>query len=119
MKKGPESASVIALCRALVKASKKNKAPIWARVAELIEKPARRKFAVNLYGLQKNAAEGETIVVPTKILSLGKISKKLTVAALSVSKPAAARLAKAGCTVISIAKLLEQNPKGSKVRIIV
>lgn len=117
MKYGPENWQVVRLARLLDKSKKK--APAWKRVAELLRKRGRRKKGVNLYSLEKHCKEGETVVVPDRVLSLGKISKKLTVAALSVSKPAASKLASAGCKLISIARLVEQNPEAKGVKIII
>lgn len=119
MKHGLENLEVMRIARLLDKAASKNKAGAWKRVAELLRKSARIKHGVNLYSLQKHCKEGETAVVPVRVLSLGKLSKKLTVAALSVSKPAAKKLAAAGCKVISIAQLIEQNPTAKGVRIII
>ncbi len=116
---GPEDLQVIRLTRLLDKAASKNKAGAWKRVAELLRKRARIKHGVNLYSLEQHCKAGETAVVPVRVLSLGKITKKLTIAALSVSKPAAKKLAAAGCTVISIPQLIEQNPSAKGVKIII
>lgn len=118
-KRGPENPNVIKLSADLEKAARKNQAPIWKRVVELVRKPNRKTEAVNLYKIDKNSKEGETILVPAKVLSTGKLSKKITIAALDYSKAAQDAVAKNGSALISIRALAEKNPKGSKVRIII
>ena len=119
MKKGPENPGVIMLVAFLEKASRKNKAPIWRRVAELVEKASRKKREVNVYRLDKHSKEGEMIVVPSKVLGIGALSHKITLAALGISKPAQAVVEKSGSKITSIRALVESNPKGSKVKIII
>lgn len=119
VKYGLESLELIRLSRLLDKASSNGKSGVYKRVAELLRKRNRLKNGVNLLTLEKHCNAGETAVVPDRLLSLGKITKKLTVAAISVSKPAAKKLQAAGCTVISIKQLIEQNPTGKGIRIII
>ena len=119
MKAKPENQGVIMLVAFLEKQSRKNKAPIWETAAQLVSKANRKRGGVNLYKLDKYSKEGDTLLVPAKVLGIGSLSHKITLAALSVSKPAAAAAAKSGSKVITIKKLAESNPKGSGVKIIV
>jgi large subunit ribosomal protein L18e len=102
--------------KALIIALGKTQVPIWRRVAEDLEKPSRIRREVNLYKLNKTVKEGEVAVVPGKVLSLGEITKPITVAAYRFSAEAKEKINKKG-KAISIAELLKQNPKGNKVRI--
>ncbi len=112
----PELKRLIALCE---KTARKDKAPIWARVAELLSKPTRRRIEVNLNALAKHAPNAKVAaVVPGKILSLGKIGKPFAVSAFRVSKPAAAKLAAANCRVVPLEELVSKNPKGSGIVIV-
>ena len=71
-----------------------------------------------IYNLRKQSyEEGESVVVPGKVLSDGKLDHKVTVAALGFSKNAEAKIVNAGSEAISIAELAERNPKGSNVKI--
>ncbi len=119
MKKGPENQSVIMLFAFLEKSARKNKAPIWARVAELVQKAGRKKRGVNVYKLEKNSKEGDVVVVPSKVLGIGSLSHKITLAALDISKPAQAAVEKSGSKIVSMRALVESNPKGSRVKIII
>ncbi|MFA6048661.1 MAG: 50S ribosomal protein L18e [Candidatus Micrarchaeia archaeon] len=119
MKAKPENQSVIALVAFLEQQSRKNKAPIWKDVSELVSKAGRKKAGVNLYKLDKYSKEGDTLVVPTKVLGIGSLSHKITLAALSISKPARSAVEKSGSKVLSIRAFATANPKGSKARIII
>jgi large subunit ribosomal protein L18e len=118
MKRGPESKPVQELALFLEKASKKNKAPIWASVAEKISGPRRRRAEVNVGKISRITNGGETILIPGKLLSAGDMTKGVTIAALSASKAAAEKVSKAGGKVVTIRALAESNPKGSRVVIL-
>ncbi|MFQ5406147.1 MAG: 50S ribosomal protein L18e [Candidatus Micrarchaeia archaeon] len=119
MKNGPENPLVIQLAAELEKASRKNKKAVWKKAATLIRRPSRKKQAVNLYKLDKNSKEDETLLVPTKILSEGNTTHAFSVAALDISKTARQKLEKNGCKVKTIKQLLEENPSGKNVKIII
>lgn len=116
---GPTNPYTRKLIIYLEKASKKNKAKIWEYVAELISKPRRKKVEVNLYKIDKYSKDGDTILVPGKVLSIGNVNKKIKIAALKFSKSAELKLKKAGIEIMSIKELVEKNPKGSNVKIII
>lgn len=113
MTKGRENKDVIELCRKL----RKTKKGIWLKVAELLLCPSRNSISVNVSKIDENAKENETIIIPGKVLGAGKISRKLTVAALSFSKGTKERIEKAGGKCVSIDAALSANPKGTNLRI--
>ncbi|MEM1570414.1 MAG: 50S ribosomal protein L18e [Candidatus Bathyarchaeia archaeon] len=94
------------------------KSNFWSDIAERLKRPRRLMAEVNLSKLSKYTSDGEVVVVPGKILGLGEISHRITVAALSFSKTAKAKLMKAECKCLSIAELAELNPEGSRIKII-
>lgn len=63
-------------------------ANIWRDIALRLEKPRGNWAETNLSKLERYVKEGETIVIPGKVLAAGNISKKITVAAYSFSKTA-------------------------------
>jgi len=83
-----------------------------------IKKPSRQRRTVNIYKINKSARDGETIVVPGKVLSVGDLSKKVDVAALTFSAEAKRKIEDANGKVMSITELLQNNPEGKKVRIL-
>lgn len=117
MNSGPENPSVQKLVVALKKQAKKTGKPVWARIAELLERPSRRKTGVNVVDVAHSVKEGEIAVVPAKVLSLGKVAKKMTVIAFAYSPAAIAKIEKAGGKAMRFDALLSAD--GSKMRIII
>lgn len=90
----------------------------WRRVVKDIQKPTRQRRIVNVYKINQFAREGETILVPGKVLSVGDLDKKVDVAAINFSIEAKNKIIKAHGKILSIKELLQQNPDGKKVRIL-
>ena len=109
--------ALIALISDLKAKERENGAAIWRDIAKRLEKPKSNWAETNLSKLDRCAADGETILVPGKVLAAGSINKKITVAAYSFSAAAEAAIVAAGGKVMTIAGLMEENPKGSNVRI--
>jgi len=89
----------------------------WKRILNDLKKSTRQKRVVNVYKIDKYARDGETIIVPGKVLSVGIINKKVDVAALDFSEEAKRKISEAKGKVLSIKELFQQNPEGKKVRI--
>jgi large subunit ribosomal protein L18e len=102
----------------LKKASIEKDVKLWKKIAVELEGPTNNRPAVNLSKIDKYARNNETVVVPGKVLSMGSLSKKITVAAYNFSKPAKEKITSSGGKAITIYDLLKDNPKASKVRII-
>ena len=119
VKRGTDNPHLRALIIGLESAAKTAKTPAYARVAQLLKRPTRTRAKVNVYRLDKHAAAGETVVVPGKVLALGKPTKKYTVAAWEYSAPAKKTLQAAGCTTLTLGELLVKNPSGKGIKIIV
>jgi len=116
---GPDNPRLQKLVVALRKQARSFKAPVWARLSVLLLRPSRKKPAVNLDLISRNCPAGGTVAVPSKVLSLGKLSHPVTVAAVGFSANASEKIEKAGGKAISIEELLKSNPEGSKVKIII
>ena len=115
---GPTNPYLRGLIIDLEIAARKNQAPIWKRVAELLSRSTRKRIEVNVGKLNKLLNEGDVAVVPGKVLGGGVINKKITVAAWRFTPAAKQKIEAAGGKAISIYDLLRENPKGSKVVII-
>jgi len=109
---------LVALISNLKAKTRENGAAIWRDVALRLEKPRRNWAEANLSKLERYAEDGETILVPGKVLAAGSVDKKLNVAAYSFSEAAAKGIAAAGGRTMTIAELMESNPQGSGVRIL-
>jgi large subunit ribosomal protein L18e len=106
------------LIRELKIASSKNDAPVWRAVAEDLERPTRQQPVVNLAKLNRFTKQGETIVVPGKVLGDGELDHSITVAALGFSTSAQDKLKKGKATISTIMDLIKKDPKGKSVRVL-
>ncbi|MFH1637456.1 MAG: 50S ribosomal protein L18e, partial [Candidatus Woesearchaeota archaeon] len=97
----------------------KEKIPFLLEVADKLESSRRINPEVNLSKLNRVCKDNETVVVPGKVLSSGSLSKPLTVVAANFSMAAIEKVNKAGGKTMSIGELVEKNPKGTSVRIVI
>ncbi|MCE4603841.1 MAG: 50S ribosomal protein L18e [Aeropyrum sp.] len=116
---GPTNIIARKLITALRKASKEHNAPVWDRVAEVLERPTRRRPAVNVSKINRYAREGEMVIVPGKVLGAGVLDKRVTVAALSFSMQALVKIKLAGGRAVTLEEALRENPRGTNTRIII
>ena len=109
--------NIVSLTQELKKASIESNVKLWKRVAIDLLKTGKNKRIVNLSKIDKYAKDDETVIVPGKVLSMGDLSKKITIAAHSFSDSALDKIKDSGSKAITIRELLKNNPKGKKVRI--
>ena len=106
---------VIRMAKDLKKASTKNDAPIWAKLAEYALKPSIARRDLNLNRIGQLTKENDTVVFPGKVLGTGNISHKITLFSFSISNSAANKIVENGGKLISYSDLIEQNPTGKGV----
>jgi len=106
------------LVQELKKTSIKQDVKIWKRIATELERPLRRRRVVNLSRIDQYGKNNETVIVPGKVLGMGEITKKITVAAFRFSGQAKEKILSSGSKAITINELLKKNPKGTKVKIV-
>lgn len=114
---GPTNYQLRLLIEELEKKYLDNGVKLWKRLAHDLKKPTRQRRIVNVYKIDKWAREGETVVVPGKVLNVGELNKKIDVAAFSFSEAAKEKIKKIG-KAMSITELMDKNPEGKKVRIL-
>ena len=95
----------------------KTKRRIWKKVSKKLSGPRRERVEANLYRINKKTKENDVIVVPGKILGIGEIDHKLTIACLECSKTARKKIETSGSKLLSIEELVEQNPEGKDVKV--
>ena len=115
---GPINPVTRKIVRELEKSSVKYKAKIWKRVADDIKRPRRIRRAVNIGRLERYCKEGETVVVPGKLLGGGRLTKKLVVASLEASESAKKKVEMAGGKWMSLGELIKKNPEGRNIRLV-
>ena len=109
---------LLSLIHELKKQSNENDVSIWKDIALRLEKPSNNWPVVNLNRISKHIQEKETALIPGKVLSNGKLTKKVPIAAWSFSKKSQEKIKKAGGKCMTIADLLKNNPEGKDVRIL-
>ncbi len=118
MKLKTTNPELIELTRFLRKESRERKVEIWRDIAKRLSKPRRNRVAVNLSRLNRCTEKRETVVVPGKVLSAGKIDHSITVAAFAFSSRAMEKIKAAKGKTLSILQLVKKNPKGSNIKIV-
>ncbi|MBX8635962.1 MAG: 50S ribosomal protein L18e [Thermoplasmata archaeon] len=108
---------LIRLVEDLYRISAREESPVWRDVAVRLEKPIGSRAVINLSRLDRYTKEGDVVVVPGKVLGMGRMSKKITVSAYMLSSSAAAKLEEAGCMLRDLHSLAVDNPKGSGIRL--
>jgi large subunit ribosomal protein L18e len=96
----------------------KENARIWSRIASDLEGSTTKRSVVNLSKLSFVAKEGETVIVPGKVLGGGQLDHKVNVAAYTFSKKAKEQIEALKGKALTIQEFMKENPKGQKVRII-
>ena len=108
-KTNPELVDTIIVC-------KKNSA--WLEIAHLISTPARKQVALNLRDINAQAKDGQTILIPGKVLSSGNLDKKLKIIALSFSASAIDKLKKSKSDYLTILEEIKKNPNAKDINIL-
>ncbi len=103
------------LVETIIAAKKKAK---WLKVAGILSGPRRKAVSLNLREINENSKEGETVIVPGKVLSQGEISKKVKIVALGFSEKAKEKLLKSKMAHLSIIEEIKKNPDIKKCRIL-
>ena len=108
---------LIGLIRDLKKQSQESQTELWRDLAERLATSKRSSVAVNVSRLNRYTKEGETVVVPGKVLGAGKADHPLTVAAFTFSEAAKYKINSAKGDCLSIGDLVKKNPTGKNVKL--
>ncbi|WOF16516.1 50S ribosomal protein L18e [Methanoplanus sp. FWC-SCC4] len=107
-----------ALISMLKETSRANGSNVWREIAKRLEAPSRNYAEVNLSKISRYAREGETVIVPGKVLGSGILTAGVSVAALSFSESAVDKINDASGNCMTIEDLVKKNPEGKLVRIL-
>ncbi len=87
----------------------------WNNIAFRLSGPTRRYASVNLNQINSLAKEGDTIVVPGKVLGVGTLDKRVKISALSYSESAKKKLKNSKIHMNFIEEEIKSNPKAEGV----
>ena len=102
----------------LKKASKENDAPLWAKVADYVQKSRSNQKNVNLTKIDENTEDGNAIIITGKVLGTGNISHKISVSSFSISNSAAKKIKDSRGEILKFSEMIEKFPTGKGVKII-
>lgn len=114
-KTNPRLSYLVAL---LKETARENDAKVWRVLAQNLEAPSNNYAEVNIGKINRYARDGETLLVPGKVLGSGVLNQKVTVAALNFSGSAISKITGLEGSCMTIEELVAQNPKGAGVRIL-
>ena len=103
--------------RKLIRDLWKTKIKIWRKISKKLSSPRKKRVSPNLYRINKKTKQNDVVVIPGKVLGIGELDHQVTIACLDCSKSARHKIEASGSKLLTIEELLEQNPKGSEVRI--
>ena len=113
----PTNPELLKVVRMLRRRYRETGERLWKYAAEKLMKPRRSRVEVNVSRINRHTREGETVLVPGKVLGAGVIDHPVNVAAFSFSKKAVEKIEAAGGKCLSIEELLERGTPASEVRI--
>lgn len=116
--KGPTSPVVASLVHQLRIASRENEVGIWRSISKTLQKPRRNRSEVNISKINRFTKKDEAVVVPGKVLAAGELDHPVIVAAVGFSQRAKEKIEAAEGRALSIMELVDENPKGSGVKIL-
>lgn len=90
----------------------------WFRISEILTSPRKNKVEKNLSFINSEAKEGDSIVVPGKVLSVGEMDKKVKVIALNFSGSAKDKILKAGGKISTIIEEIKKNPEAKGIKVL-
>lgn len=99
-----------------IRLAKKNEN--WLEIARLLSAPRKRKIEINLDKIEKNAGEGELIIVPGKVLSQGELNKKIKIVALNFSSMAMEKILKSKSEAEFLLEEIKKNPQARGIKIL-
>lgn len=103
--------------RKLIRDLWKTQIKIWRTISKKISGSRKNRVKANLYRINKKTRKNDIVVIPGKVLGIGDLDHTLTIACLEYSKSAKKKIEASGSKLMSIEELLEQNPKGTGVKI--
>ena len=89
----------------------------WLKIAGILSGPRRKDLNVNLSQINENVKEGDTVLVPGKVLSQGDITKKIKIVAFKFSEKAREKILKAKIQTSNIIDEIKKNPDAKGIKI--
>ena len=116
--KSKENESIVNNIESLLKISRESSSNFWRDIARRMASGRRRYASINLYKIDMLTKEGDTVLVPGTILSVGELTKNITISSFRISRKAMEKIIKARAKFKSLSELSSENPKGTNIKIL-
>ena len=83
--------------------------PMATKLQKILSRPKRRRVNVNMYKINKFSKDGENLIIPGKVLSVGRLDHKVRISAVNYSEKAAKALRDSGSELLSLPEMLKQK----------
>lgn len=90
----------------------------WKKVAEMLSSSRRKYPALNLSAIDHQSKEGDTIIIPGKVLAKGNLSKKIKLCAIAISGQAKEKLHASKSEFVYLDEEIRRNPKAEGIKIL-
>ncbi len=118
MKTGPTNEQLNGLLVELNARGHSGSSPLLLRLERDLRRSARQRRIVNLSRINRYTKDGETVVVPGKVLASGELDHAVTIAAWKFSQQALDKIQKSKSRAMLISELVDGEIKGKRVRIL-
>ncbi|MBI2664825.1 50S ribosomal protein L18e [Candidatus Woesearchaeota archaeon] len=118
MRTGPTNEQLQELLVELKDKGHRDSSPLLLRLQKDLSRATRQRRVVNLSRINRFTKDGETIVVPGKVLAAGELDHAVTIAAWKFSQQALDKIQKSKSKAMQISELIKEEIKGRKIRVI-
>ncbi|MDP7002103.1 MAG: 50S ribosomal protein L18e [Candidatus Thalassarchaeaceae archaeon] len=113
------NSALVSLIDDLKEQSRSTGSALWRDIAGRLESSSKNWAEPNLSHISRHSSDKETVLVPGKVLGSGQIDGSQTIAAYSFSQGARDKIEASGGRSLSIRELMDENPNGKGVRVLV
>ncbi len=96
--------------------AKKNKG--WMEIAQIISGSTRKYPSVNLKDINKKSADGDTIVIPGKVIGAGELNKRIKICAVKFSSSALDKMKTSKSEAVTLVDEIRKNPRAQGIKVI-
>src|SRR3989344_2905582 len=118
MKTGPTNEQLKGLLAGLNARGHSDSSPLLLRLEKDLKRSTRQRRIVNLSRINRYTKDGETVVVPGKVLASGELDHAVTIAAWKFSQQALDKIQRSKSKAMLISELAGGEIKGKRIRII-
>lgn len=90
----------------------------WQKLAQIVAGSKRKYSSLNLRKIDRETKEGDTVVIPGKVLGSGDLTKRIRVCAINFSDSAKEKLKEIKAETIFLIDEVRKNPRAAGVKIL-